>query len=180
MNIHCVGKNKVIVELSSADMLELDITYEDMDYSNIETRRVIWTILEKVRDSLGRDIDPFGNLLIEAAADIKGGCVLCFTVPNEKKPANQANELTLTKNTNKVIYEFDNMDSLLDMIKTGGYKNIAQSSQIFTDKSRVRLVLSQSPAPLEKKAIEEFGVFIGRDTLSMAQTAEHWQQAGIL
>ena len=81
MNIHKADANKFIVELSPFDMNELDITYEEMDYSDIETRRVIWTILEKVRESTGCDVDPSGRLVIEAAADADGGCILCFTVP---------------------------------------------------------------------------------------------------
>ena len=46
MDIQPISNNKFIVGLTCDEMKDLDITYEDMDYSNIETRRVIWTILD--------------------------------------------------------------------------------------------------------------------------------------
>jgi hypothetical protein len=73
VNIQPIGANKFIVMLSREDLSQLDITYDTMDYANIETRRVIWTILDRVRASTGRDIDPSGNLVIEAAPDSSGG-----------------------------------------------------------------------------------------------------------
>ena len=57
LKIEAPQENRIVVELTSADMTELDITYEEMDYGNIETRRVIWTILDRARAVLRRDID---------------------------------------------------------------------------------------------------------------------------
>lgn len=79
MKIEANGNEKITVALSHEDMHELDITYDEMDYSNIETRRVIWTILDKARLSLGRPIDTDGRLLIEATPLDDGGCILYFT-----------------------------------------------------------------------------------------------------
>ncbi len=177
MNIHLINKNKFIAELSEKDMNDLDITYEEMDYSNIETRRVIWTVIDKIRETSGCDIDPTGNLLIEAVADSEGGCVLCFTVTERRRPVSQKSPV-LKKNRGGAVYEFDTMDSLLDMIKAVGYKNLSGKCRVFKQKSRVRLVMTKLPAQPEKKSIEEYGRFIGQDDLLTAQTAEHWERAG--
>ena len=178
MNIHSTGKNKIIVELSKEDMNELDITYEEMDYSRIETRRVIWTILEKVRVVTGKDIDPTSNLLIEATADSGGGCVLSFTV-NEKQRLNECRRnLRLTKNDDSVIYEFDGADALLDMIKNVGGENITKPNRLFRNKNKYRLVLDKLPCADDKKIIEEFADCVGRDDFSLAFTLEHWDSAG--
>ena len=80
MKIVSPQDNKIVVELTNADMTELDITYEEMDYGNIETRRVIWTILDRARHTLCRDIDPSGKMLIESVPTPEGGCVLYITV----------------------------------------------------------------------------------------------------
>ena len=45
MKINSPAEDRIIVDLTDEDLRELDITYEDMDYSTIETRRVIWTVL---------------------------------------------------------------------------------------------------------------------------------------
>lgn len=87
MKIEAPEENKIVVRLTADDMTKLHITYEEMDYANIETRRVIWTLLDEARRELGRDIDPSGRMLIEALPAREGGCVLQFTVlEQEHKP----------------------------------------------------------------------------------------------
>lgn len=178
MNIHKADVNKFIVELSPLDMNELDITYEEMDYSDIETRRVIWTILEKVRESTGCDVDPSGSLIIEAAADADGGCILCFTVPESKRRTSHHNPFCINKNSCGIVYEFRSVNDLLDMIKTVGKENLPKSNKLYRNKKHFRLVLNRSPGSAEKKTIEEYATLVGRDVFTVAQTAEHWEPAG--
>jgi hypothetical protein len=79
LKIESNGEEKITVALTTQDLCELDITYDEMDYSNIETRRVIWTILDVARRTLGKAIDTDGRLLIEALPADDGGCTLIFT-----------------------------------------------------------------------------------------------------
>ena len=79
MKIEAIGEEKILVALSDKDLTELDITYDEMDYSNIETRRVIWTILDEAKRSLGKSIDTDGRILIEVTPSDDGGCIMCFT-----------------------------------------------------------------------------------------------------
>lgn len=85
MKIESPTGNKIIVELSEQDMLELDITYEELDYSTSETRRVIWTLLDRAGKQLGRAIDPTKRMMIEALPCRDGGCTVCFTILGEAK-----------------------------------------------------------------------------------------------
>ncbi len=174
MNIQPIGKNKILVELSHADMKELDITYNQLDYSKIETRRVIWTILQRIRDTTGKDVDPTGNLLIEAVADSEGGCVLCFTV-KEKRSSTQ--QLHLSKVTDSVIYEFKNENALLDSIVTI-QKNSRSLGKIYKNKSGFRLILGVQPSPADKKILEEYGKILPKNDLTEAFTKEHWAFVG--
>lgn len=80
MKIEAPEENKIVVRLTADDMTKLHITYEEMDYANIETRRVIWTLLDEARRELGRDIDPSGRMLIEALPAREGGA--CFNLPS--------------------------------------------------------------------------------------------------
>ncbi len=175
MNIQPIGKNKVLVELSYEDMCELDITYDEMDYSQIETRRVIWTILQRIRQNTGTDIDPTGSLLIEAVADSAGGCVLCFTV-REKKSLNEP--LRLSKVSDSVIYEFQNENALLDMLFTLKKKSGIQSGKIYENKNRFRLLLKVRPCVQERQILDEYGKCMSKNSLTQAFTEEHWTFAG--
>ncbi len=174
MNIQPIGKNKILVELSNSDMKELDITYNQLDYSKIETRRVIWTILQRIRDTTGKDVDPTGNLLIEAVADSEGGCVLCFTV---KEKRNSSQQLHLSKVTDSVIYEFQNENALLDSI-FAIQKSCHSFGKIYKHKSSFRLILDIQPCCDERKILDEYGKILSKNDLTEAFTKEHWLYVG--
>ena len=99
MKINSPAEDKIIVDLTRQDMLELDITYEAMDYSTIETRRVIWTVLGEAGKFLGRELDPSRRMIIEASQKPEGGCTLCFTILDERKKS-VSQKHTLKKQTN--------------------------------------------------------------------------------
>ena len=80
MRIEAITRRKIVVELSAEDMTALDITYEALDYASADTRRVIWVILDRVRESTGCDVDPSGRLLIDAMPRPAGGCILFITL----------------------------------------------------------------------------------------------------
>lgn len=176
MNFHSAGKNKFIVELTQKDMLELDITYEEMDYSKIETRRVIWTIIQKIRDNLGRDIDPSGNLLIEASADSHGGCVLSFTV-SEKRGGIDRHALKLTKAVENPVYEFRNENDLLDMMSVTEGAELVKCNRLFRSGEKFRIILSSTPSGEEKRILEEYAIPVSKELLAACFTYEHWQRA---
>lgn len=169
MEIQHIGSNKFIVGLSRTDMEQLDITYDTMDYSNIETRRVIWTILDTVRKRTGKDVDPSGNLMIEAAPDNAGGCFLMFTVPVSKKNIGTV----ISKNCQAYIYEFENADNMLDMLSA--LKNDTES-EIFTDGTKYRVEIPVESAAANRRMIEEYGKFVGKDSVTSALTHEHWRR----
>ncbi|MBP3939140.1 MAG: hypothetical protein IK955_07005 [Clostridia bacterium] len=170
MDIQPLGSNKFLVSLSPEDLRELDITYDTMDYSNIETRRVIWTILDYVRRNTGRDIDPSGNLLIEASPDGAGGCILLFTVPVSRTGIGTV----ISKTDSVQIFEFRSSDDLLDAMSAVGKGSI--DGRIFTDGRKFRAELPSEKATVYRHIIEEFGIFIGNDSLTVTSTHEHWKE----
>ena len=169
MDIQPISNNKFIVGLTCDEMKDIDITYEDMDYSNIETRRVIWTILDTVRRDTGRDIDPSGNLMIEAAPGTDGGCLLMFTVasgPNKKS------ETVISKANPTRIYEFENLDNTLDFLLFLP----DNSRRIFTKGIKYRLELPTETANNFHRILNEYGKFVGKSSLAAAQTHERWRE----
>ena len=168
MNIQPIGTNKFIVSLSREDLSELDITYDTMDYANIETRRVIWTILDRVSSSTGKDIDPSGNLVIEAAPDSAGGCVLMITVPFSRMNIGTV----VSKTAATQIFEFESLNDLLDALGTVKINE----NRLFTDGRKFRAEFPTEKTAVCRRIIEEFGRFVGNDHLTAAVTHEHWQE----
>lgn len=174
MNIEAIENNQIIVDLSSKDMTDLDITFEDMDYSNIETRRVIHIILDKARDTLHKDIDPTSRLIVEAIPKLSGGCLLFFTIMD---PASTQKLLQIKKASRELTYEFSDIDCLLDLAKTFNGK-IPFSSQLYSLGNKYRLVLQPDFGFSEVRyLLSQYGNLVGENELFAAHTKEHWKLA---
>ena len=116
MKIEGIKNDRIVVVLSDEDMRELDITYDEMDYQNIETRRVIWTVLDKAQQSLGKPISTDGRLLIEVNPSENGGCTICFTVIPQCGTAQSAKPV-MRKSTEPILFCADNENACIDAFK---------------------------------------------------------------
>ena len=167
MKINSPNKAKIIVELTCDDMRELDITYESMDYSNIETRRVIWTILDKVRNELHRDIDPSGKMTIETIPLDTGGCVIFFTV-NEP-----SEHIRTVLAHNEEVYEFDCLDNVIDLFSS--MKEDFPTGKLYTDnKGNFRLITTNDDRLKSKIMLREYSHLCREGKLTAEITREHW------
>ena len=196
MRIEAITRRKIVVELSAEDMTTLDITYEALDYSSVETRRVIWVILDRVRESTGCDIDPSGQLLIDAMPRPTGGCILFFTLRNgsgeaETLPAAEPFappcERALRKQEQLLAaFEFPDLDALLDCAcayarAVSGGEPLFTRSELFGERGgpRYRLLVCPAREPaLVKQFFSEYARFCGDDVFAAHQTREHWLRAG--
>lgn len=169
-------ENKIVVELTGADMTELDITYEEMDYGNIETRRVIWTILDRARRTLCRDIDPSGKMLIESVPMPGGGCVLYITVlETQAHTFGCRGMLRIHKERTRFTYAFD---SLADLTACAArLRESAPSlckSSLFLLDGQYRLTLrSELPPRRVRTLLAEYGAPCADGDLPDAFLREH-------
>ena len=176
MKIVSPQENKIVVELTSDDLTELDITYEEMDYGNIETRRVIWTILDRARHTLSRDIDPSGKMLIETVPTPEGGCVLYITVL-ETPPHSLGcrGVLRIHKERTRFTYAFASLDDL-----TACAARIRESvrepcrSSLFLLDGQYRLTVHSALPPRRVRTLlAEYGVPCADGALPDAFLREH-------
>ncbi|MCH5198881.1 MAG: hypothetical protein J1E34_08250 [Oscillospiraceae bacterium] len=78
MKIESVNEYRVEIELADSEMAQLGISYEALNWEDIETRRAMWNIINAVREN-GIDLTLSGKVLIEAGK-LKNGCRLIITV----------------------------------------------------------------------------------------------------
>ncbi len=182
MKIEANGDEKISVILSPGDMSDLEITYDEMDYSNIETRRVIWTILDEAKKVLGKPIDIDNRLLIQVSPEDDGGCLLQFTrLPDSTE--NKKKRFVLKKDaepllfcpmdTNAFIESLAILKSKRDFIKSYGIYEfngeqyiIIQPKLSFSEKVMFALCESGYIAPYLKKEIAriyEYGNLISEN-----------------
>lgn len=177
MKIEAPSENKIIVDLTRQDMAQLDITYEDMDYANIETRRVIWTLLDKAGRELGLDIDPTGRLMIEAIPKVSGGCIVHFTLLQPDAVQQHAQKPLLKKEEAVFTYEFCGFDALL--CASENYVQMrfpAVSSALYRQNDTFRLILGVREGNRRiKHFFGEFATLRREGAAAVQATREHWQ-----
>lgn len=75
MELIQIGENALKVTLTRADMEYYDIAFDDLDYANAETRRVLGEILSEAKRAFGFTAAR-ERLYIRAFSDGGGGCEL--------------------------------------------------------------------------------------------------------
>ena len=85
MKITAVNEYRVEVELGAAEMERFGLSFESMDWNDIETRRALWSLVSALK-SEGVNLSLSGRLLIEAGK-LPDGVRLCFTgLPGGRTP----------------------------------------------------------------------------------------------
>lgn len=168
MKIEAIGDEKILVALSDKDMNELDITYDEMDYSNIETRRVIWTILDEAKRHLGKPLDTDGRILIEVTPSDDGGCLMCFTaMPFTDSKSKK--KLIMKKDAEPILFCAINNDAFLDALSLlKSHHENYRSYDIFSFSNKLYFVIYPILSDSNEIAyiLSDFGeIFFGEATL---------------
>ena len=174
MKIKAQTDNRICIELTNEDMVELDITYEELDYSNIETRRVLWTLLDEARHELGRNIRLTQKMLIEAVPDDSGGCTIYFTVTDE--PYGKNGKKHLVKHCcAKTICQSADIDNIGELARVLFSAGNTLKSELYTDGEKYRLVINPDLSQhgnIDATICEYCDIC---DESAIAYTYEHWK-----
>ncbi len=176
MKINSPAEDKIIVDLTEKDMLDLDITYEEMDYSTIETRRVIWTLLDEAGKILGREFDPSRRMIIEAMPKSEGGCVLSFTILDSKRKYLPKKQL-LKKQCEIFVCEFENSEALLGAAQGFSLPDCEIQSSLYELGGKYRLIIGAAEDLSQiRNYFSEFGKTECCSALVCDFTKEHWNE----
>lgn len=159
MKIEADGEEKIAVTLSHEDMHELDITYDEMDYSNIETRRVIWTVLDEAKRVLGKSVNTDGRLLVQVSPVDDGGCLMLFTQlpPQENKSKKR---LIMKKDAEPLLFCAFDLNAFIDGLRLLRENRLSlKAYEAFSHRGNYYIVVH--PKPTLSESVElllcEFG-----------------------
>ena len=79
MKMEVLAPDRLKILLGGEDLTKFDISFNELDYSKAQTKRVVWQLLDKARKETGFDATN-GRLMIEALPALDGGCVLYVTL----------------------------------------------------------------------------------------------------
>lgn len=173
MKIEQKESGRVKITLNTEDMKRYDITFAELDYSRIDTKRIVWELLSKARNETGFEFCG-GNLLVEAFPEPDGGCVLYFS----SVAGNSRNgRLRLCRGLfGPYIFKFedcgDMMNACFELKKSTG-KHILKS-ELYENEGKYYLAVYAASKldPFVQGIVSEYGYSCGEGRMITA-VAEH-------
>ena len=174
MRIVPVNEYRVEVTLSPEELDGYDITYEQLDYADPDTRRVLWTLLSEIRRSSGVDLDLSGKLLIEATRETDGCCRVSFTSLPPKDGRNGSVKQLVKAETPPVVLECAGLD---DAVLAAAACRAEAPTALYTLNGRYRLVFRVPSGERSAVALRvcEFGELPPHPARLAAECGEYWQ-----
>jgi negative regulator of genetic competence, sporulation and motility len=161
MELTPIGKEKLEIMLTKKDMERFRLTAERLDYKNTETRRAVWTILDKAKRQTGFDAAN-GQIRIDALPGKAGGCVIFIT--KTEKEMNGEGKQTESEKTWAAVYSFSCLAHMLAASRFLRERAYRGESAAFADEhesGKYYLALSgheKSPySVFESMFVSEFG-----------------------
>lgn len=176
MEIELLENSSIKIRLTKEDLENLNISIEDFDYSNIETRRVIWMLLDAARCELKIDIDLSERMLIEIMPNKSGGC--CIFITGLENRTGKSMRRTGRKSMKPQFFDFDGVDSLISAtcaLKTVATSNNQLSELYRMDGSGYRLLIypDSELSPSLWAILSEYCRRKGDGNIAAAFTREH-------
>lgn len=172
MKVNVINEYRVEMELGEEELHEFDITYESLDYGDINTRRFLSELAANAKE-LGVEADMSGRVLIEAFR-IRGGCRVCFTfLPPRGTDAPSVKQL-VKKDMRCLCVMSDDAAALCRLSAVLPKDGVG--SRLYRDKSVYYLFLFADPEALRRcgDTAAEFGVrFYGNAEARLASCEEN-------
>lgn len=145
MKVNVINEYRVEMELEENELSDFDITYDTMDYADVNTRRFLRELAENARE-YGVEADMSGKVLIEAFR-VSGGCRLCFTfLPCRGKDAPSVKQL-VKKDMTCFCAESGDLRTLCEFCVR---LNEEPESSLYRARGGYALYLSVSPELLDR------------------------------
>lgn len=175
MNVTIRNEYRVEAVLTSDELGEYGITYEEIDYKNIETRRVLWTVLDKIKQRYGVKINFAGKLLIEVIKESGNNVRLCFSsLPPHGCDEKSVKQLVKTENL-PLVAEFQTFEDVLSaLINIENF--VADASLLYEKNGRYRMLFycSADKKSLLYGMLCEFSNVSDASAVERARCEEHW------
>ena len=122
--------------LSSPELESYGITYEEIDYGNIETRRFLWTLQREIRRIYGHEISLSGRMLIEVIKDSRDYIRICFSALSDKNADDSSVKQLIKVSTAPLIAEFSDFE---EMLRAVSFTDTDTESNLFEKDGKYRI-----------------------------------------
>jgi negative regulator of genetic competence, sporulation and motility len=152
MTFDKLNDNIILVELSSEEMREYKITYENLNNDNKDSQSAIRNLLDSV-DKRKR-IEKGEKVIVEALPIENGGCFFIFTfTPSVKK------KYKIKKSEGTTFFYMGNMNNLLDFINVAK-KTFENETSVTVYKMNEEFFISTNGNHDLNNLLSEFGEIV--------------------
>lgn len=144
MELILISDAKLKVMLSPEDMRRFDITCDDLDSTEIASRRAFWSILDEARSRTG--FDPAGHkIFVQMYPSRGGGCELFVTRLGGKKEGESRKSRGFVADAaaaaEQSLYAFSSLSDLLLGCRRLSSEEDPPAARAYTDEERCRFYL---------------------------------------
>ncbi|MCL2034325.1 MAG: adaptor protein MecA [Oscillospiraceae bacterium] len=174
MDFELINEDKLRIRLNPQDMAEAGLVYENMNYSDSHTKRVLLSLLEKAKKQAG--FAPRGaKLFIETYETDNKGCDLYFTII--RRPGKLKGSQTVIS---PVLFEFDSAKELIEgackVFERYSHRIYKSSLYLLNGKYRLLVYNLDYDDKLSVYFLSEFASKLGEDEVLAAYTMEHGRE----
>lgn len=174
MKIELLDQQTIKIVLSCTDMSQFAITYDDMDYDDPDTRRVILQLLQKIKQETQLDLTD-GKLFIEAFPYDQGGCILYINIVAPH--VQQVTTVSKSGFNTPLVFSFDSIEHVCNICKDlfQNYSHLIFKSSLYTFQGQYMIMLF-SFFKLDRKIsaiMSEYGNYYGKGELTASIIREH-------
>ncbi len=176
MRIEQIDHQTIKVILTASDLDRLDITYEEMDYKDPNTKRVILELLHHIRRETDINLQE-GRLLVEAFPSIGGGCVLYICAISEEGSKSRISATAKSGFNTPLVFGFSDLERLASACNQMILQlhHIILKSALYRYQSEYRLLI-YSYFKSDDRLIGlvcEYGRYLGKGSLPASVVKEH-------
>lgn len=177
MKIELLDDKTVKVVLSNADMVQFNLTYDEMDYKNPDTKRVILQLVDQIKREVSVDLST-GKLFIEAFPYADGGCILYVNLLDiSSSKAKQGSHKYKTSFDTPIIFCFKDVSALAGLSKRliTKYGHIILKNALYLDQDKYYLLI-YTYFKMDDQLLHlltEYGQFYGKGSLVSSIIQEH-------
>ncbi|HHW45722.1 MAG TPA: adaptor protein MecA [Clostridiales bacterium] len=175
MTIHLEEPWRLRVTLSAKELLDYQLTFDDLDYNCPETRKILGLLIQAAAEQTNFNIDQ-GKLLIEVFPGQAGGCTIYFTKIGT--PCKKQRRLKIKKSTPSVvpyIFEFASSGDMLSAVEQLYMRNEFRDlkSKLYLLDGKYRLIIYPDTDENFTVVLGEFAEAVYRKNIATAYTTEY-------
>lgn len=179
MEFILIGEDKIKVMLTEEDLEEFELSADELDYANTETKRMFWDVLSRAKARTGFDTDG-QKVLVQLYPSKDGGCEIFVTklgsiykdIDDESSVQPVLTESSTQKRKRKnpssekaysAVYSFLNLEDMIRVCRELDRRGYKEESLAYISDARIfYLVLCGSPQEIgilgdRYRFIAEFG-----------------------